>query len=95
MDLTEAEGYVKLQNKYGLPLDSRDTYSKSDWIAWTASLAPDKETRVALLKPLALYLQETQTRVPFSDWYNTVSGDFVEFIARSVQGGLYMPILKK
>ena len=91
----ETEGYVKLQNKYGLPLDSRDDYSKSDWIAWTASLAPDKETRIALLKPLAVYLRETQTRVPFSDWYNTKSGDFVEFIARSVQGGLYMPILKK
>ena len=91
----ETEGYVKLQNKYGLPLDSRDDYSKSDWIAWTASLAPDKETRIALLKPLSVYLRETQTRVPFSDWYNTRTGDFVEFIARSVQGGLYMPILKK
>jgi len=91
----ETEGYVKLQNKYGLPLDSRDTYSKSDWIAWTASLAPDKAVREALLKPVANYLRESQTHVPFSDWYNTVSGDFVEFIARSVQGGLFMPMLRK
>ena len=91
----ETEGYVKLQNRYGLPLDSRDEYSKSDWIAWTASLAPDKATREAILKPLAAYLRESKTRVPFSDWYNTVTGEFVEFIARSVQGGLFMPMLRK
>ncbi len=31
--------------------------------------------------------------VPFSDWYDTRTGDYVEFIARSVQGGLFMPML--
>ena len=33
--------------------------------------------------------------VPFSDWYDTKTGRFVAFIARSVQGGVYMPLLLK
>ena len=47
----------------------------------------------ALIAPLAHCLRTTDTRVPFSDWYDTKSGRFVSFIARSVQGGLYMPML--
>jgi len=89
----ETESYLPRINAYGLPLDSRADYTKSDWIAWCAALAQDEDTRAKLLKPIADYLRETRTRVPFSDWYDTISGDFVEFIARSVQGGLFMPML--
>lgn len=56
-------------------------------------MARDGERRRALLAPLARYLRETSTRVPFSDWYDTQTGDYVEFVARSVQGGLFMPML--
>jgi Domain of unknown function (DUF1793). len=31
--------------------------------------------------------------VPFSDWYNTKTGAYCHFIARSVQGGIFMPLL--
>ena len=89
----ETKSYLSRINEYGLPLDSRADYTKSDWMVWCAAMAQDEETRKALLAPLAYYLRNTRTRVPFSDWYDTVSGDFVEFIARSVQGGLFMPML--
>jgi len=89
----ETESYLPRMNRYGLPLDSRADYTKSDWLAWCAAMARDMDTRRALLHPLALYLRESATRVPFSDWYDTRSGDFVQFIARSVQGGLFMPML--
>lgn len=34
-------------------------------------------------------------RVPISDLYDTKTGRFRNFIARSVQGGIFMPMLKK
>ena len=89
----ETESYLPRMNEYGLPLDSRADYTKSDWFAWCAAMAQDEDTRKKLLAPLAKYLRESKTRVPFSDWYDTKSGNYVEFIARSVQGGVFMPML--
>ncbi len=90
---TELPYYVKMSNKYGAPLDSRATYTKSDWIVWCAAMTQDPALRSALLAPVAEYLRESTTRVPFSDWYDTISGKYVHFRGRSVQGGIYMPLL--
>ena len=84
--------YVEKCGEYGTPLDSRSSYTKSDWILWCASMAGDKEMFQALTAPVAAYVRETESRVPFSDWYDTVSGRYCHFIARSVQGGIYMPM---
>ena len=81
--------YKKKANRYGTPLDSRATYTKSDWILWCAAM----DNTAALIQPVAAYLKETTTRVPFSDWYQTDSGMYCYFIARSVQGGIFMPML--
>lgn len=35
----------------------------------------------------------TPGRVPFSDLYDTETGYYERFIARTVQGGLFMPLL--
>ncbi|MCL1795474.1 MAG: DUF1793 domain-containing protein, partial [Clostridia bacterium] len=91
----ETESYLSRMNGYGLPLDSRATYTKSDWIVWSAAMAQDNDTFRALIAPLARYLRETPSRVPFSDWYDTVTGQYRHFIARAVQGGLFMPMLRK
>ena len=90
----EIASYLPRCNRYGLPLDSRADYTKSDWICWTAAMADDREQRCALLAPVARYLRETATRVPFSDWYDTKTGRYVHFIARSVQGGVFAPMLR-
>ena len=79
----------KKANRYGTPLDSRAAYTKSDWILWCAAM----DNTAALIQPVAAYLKETTTRVPFSDWYQTDSGMYCYFIARSVQGGIFMPML--
>ena len=89
----EIASYVPRINRYGLPLDSRADYTKSDWICWCAAMTEDADVRAALLAPIARTLRETATRVPFSDWYDTKTGRYVHFIARSVQGGVFAPML--
>ncbi len=80
-------------NKYGMPLDSRADYTKSDWLVWTASMANSKKAFADYIAPLWKAYNETDSRVPMSDWYDTVSGKWVSFRHRTVQGGLFMRVL--
>ena len=89
----EIQYYLTKQNRYGLPLDIRADYTKNDWIMWSAAMAGDKETFLEFVDPLWDYVNETRTRVPLSDWYDTKTGDYVHFMMRSVIGGFWMRVL--
>ncbi len=90
---TEMAFYRTAQQRYGLPLDSRKLWTKSDWLVWTATLTGKRDDFDALVAPLLRFLSETPGRIPFGDWYETDSAKFQHFRARSVVGGVYMPFL--
>jgi len=91
----EIAWYLTKQNTYGLPLDNRRTYTKSDWIIWTATLAEDKDTFQKFIDPLHKTFNESHSRVPMTDWFETTDASQVGFQARSVVGGYFIKMLKQ
>ena len=91
---TEISYYLGKQNKYGLPLDNRETYTKTDWIMWTATLAKDKATFENFIDPVYLFMNETPNRIPMSDWVFTDVPNPRAFQARSVVGGYFIKMLE-
>lgn len=90
----ELDFYRTKQNRYGLPLDNRESYTKLDWIVWTATLADSPEEFRSFVTPLYKFVNETPDRVPLTDWYGTLDGKQRGFQARSVVGGVYIKMLE-
>ncbi|MCQ2470896.1 MAG: DUF4965 domain-containing protein [Clostridia bacterium] len=81
-------------NYYGMPLDSRKAYTKSDWLVWTACLAPSDDEFEKFITPLWDAYNVSNSRVPMTDWYDTNTSIMIGFKHRTVQGGLYIKFLE-
>lgn len=87
--------YLTKQNKYGLPLDNRRNYTKTDWIMWTATMADNMEDFHSITDLVYKYADETPSRVPISDWHDTETAERMNFKARAVVGGYFMKMLEE
>jgi len=97
-DIFDKENKVHIEkhtNKYGLPLDNRESYTKSDWLVWTATLSNEKSDFVKMTDKLWDAYNESESRVPMTDWYWTNDAKMRGFQNRSVQGGLFIKLLEK
>lgn len=90
---TEVAYYLTKMNPYGIPLDSRCDYTKSDWEMWTAVLTENETYRSAIIDTMWEALCSLDRRAPFPDWYHTEKAVAEGFQNRSVQGGLFMLLL--
>lgn len=85
----QSNWYNLVEQKYGLPLDSRHLYTKSDWEFFAAAISARK-TRERIILSVGRWVNETSTDRPFTDLYDTEgSGGFpgIWFMARPVVGG--------
>lgn len=90
----ELAWYRKQCHPYGIPLDSRGDYTKTDWELWSTVLFDDADYTDTVVDALWNFLNESPDRIPFSDLIFTSEPLVRGFWARTVQGGLYIPLLE-
>ena len=85
--------YLTKQNQFGLPLDNRKDYTKLDWVVWTATMADNSGDFEKIVAPAWQFANDSASRVPLTDWYDTKTAKQQGFQARSVVGGLFIKML--
>eukprot|EP01106_Pelomyxa_sp_JSP_P001162 TRINITY_DN1175_c0_g2_i2.p1 TRINITY_DN1175_c0_g2~~TRINITY_DN1175_c0_g2_i2.p1 ORF type:complete len:326 (+),score=71.58 TRINITY_DN1175_c0_g2_i2:205-1182(+) len=91
----ETQYYKTMLNKYGVPLDNRDTFTKLDWESWVATQETADPTFFGqMFDAIYSWANTTPNRVPLTDLYYTITGSqYIDFRARPVVGGLFVPLL--
>jgi hypothetical protein len=87
--------YPTVKENYGVPLDTRNKYTKSDWEIFCAAVASDS-TKKMFIDVLAKWVKETPSNKPFTDLYETSDGKqpaAIDFKARPVMGGMFALLL--
>jgi hypothetical protein len=89
----EVAFYKSKLQPFGVPLDSRTHLTKTDWSLWSASMATDKADFEAMISPIYDYLNQTTSRDPIADSYQTDRVRSRGMHARPVVGGLFIKML--
>jgi hypothetical protein len=107
---SEFASYRKHIHAYGMPLDNRQPYTKSDWLVWTATLAESRDDFEEFVAPMWNAFNSSPSRVPMTDWYWTLTSEHKAYMSssgsitntrieksfrnRTVQGGLFIKLLE-
>ena len=95
---TELSYYASRANRFGVPMDPRHTYVKTDWLSWAAAMASTMAspatnvTFEAFMSPIFDAVNTTESRQPFTDLYDTTNAVQTfdnSFVARPVIGGIF------
>ena len=89
----EVAHYKRVMQRYGVPLDSRTHLTKTDWSVWSATLADNRSDFEAFISPIYDYLNETSSRDPLADSYETDKLRSGGMHARPVVGGVFIKML--
>ncbi|KAM0751572.1 glutaminase GtaA [Meredithblackwellia eburnea MCA 4105] len=92
----QSSWYWTQKQEYGVPLDSRHLWTKTDWEVFAAASASDTGTRDMFIDLLVAYLSAGRVNAAFPDLYETTTANFpgrdgldfpIQFISRPVVGG--------
>lgn len=94
--------YPRVQEKYGVPLDSRHKWTKTDWEMFAAAASDDAATQKLFIDLLYSFISAGKTDAPFTDLMESTTGDFpkepedplIHFLARPVVGGHFSFLAK-
>lgn len=65
--------YPTVERTYGVPLDTRNSYTKTDWEMFVAAIA-SQETRDMFHSDIAKWINESPTNRALTDLYETETG---------------------
>ena len=90
--MTKLAYYQSQALQFGIPLDNRHTYQKTDLLSWMGALAFDNSTQQdRIIDFLYDFANTSSSREPLTDLYdcatNKVAASY--FIAKAVMGGMY------
>ena len=91
----EFASYRKRMHAYGMPLDNRKPYTKSDWLVWTATLAESRDDFENFVAPMWDAFNVTPSRVPMTDWYWTITSEEKCYDSRTYVTGSEEEYVKK
>lgn len=89
----ETAYYLTKKGNFGIPLDNRNDYAKSDWTSWVASLTDDLSKKKQFIETMVDFLKRSPDRVPFSDLHFAQSGKHHLFTNRTTQGACFILLL--
>ena len=92
---SECASYLNKMDRYGLPLDNREHYTKSDWLVWTATLFENREDFERMVEPMWHAFNASPSRVPMTDWYWTTTSMHKSYESRTYVTGSETDPVKK